>query len=114
MSGPVIFVSRLAVDRGGAQGVALQAGPLVPRRKEPAAGGSGEVRAVRRDVGAPRRVGRMAGQAALLAVAGDAGADVPASLHGVAVRPGRGDHRPARVARPPGRMELLDAGPRAE
>ena len=105
-----------AVELRRVHRVALEAGALVAGRPQELA-----QRAVRAKSGAvgregrpARRVGRVAGEAALLAVAGDAGADVALGLERMAAGARRGDHRAAGVARPARAGGTLDAGPGPE
>ena len=102
--------SRIAVS-----GVALEAGALVAGRQEPTTRRAAEVRAVGREGRPARRVRRVAGEAALLAVAGDAGADVALGrpANGWSGAGWRSTAPPASRAHP-GRVELLEPGPGAE
>src|SRR5262249_43027442 len=82
--------------------------------QRPAAGRLPEAQSVRRDPDAARGVGRVAGDAALLAVAGGARPDVALGLQRVAAGGGGALQGAGLVARPPRRVEALELRPGAE
>src|SRR4029079_3353148 len=84
----------------GAYLVALQTRALVPGRQELTTRRVAEMRAVGRDGQPAGRVGRMAGEAALLTVAGDARADVALRGQRMAVRTRRGNNSAPPVPAP--------------
>jgi len=94
--------------------VAFQANPLVAGRQKPATRCATEPGTVRRERRSSGRVGGMAGEAALLAVARSTSADVALGGQRMAVRSRRRDRSAAGVARPARRMERLHAGAGAE
>src|SRR4029079_12841602 len=111
---PPIPRASVAGQFRGAYLVALQTRALVPGRQQLATRRVAEIRAVRRDGQPARRVGRMAGEAALLTVAGDARADVALRGQRMAVRTRRGNHGATRVADPARGVERLESGAGAE